>query len=138
MSTVTLTQTAPAKAAACSVDPKANAGVVDPSTDLPFNLTSLKAAIPAHCFVKNVWTSLWYLVRDFAFLAALYAVYPIVNRYGDALGLLKFVWSVNTTSEPGASACPVDCATRWIRQRHAGVAAQNPRTYSSVCLPALP
>ena len=94
MSTVTLvTQT---KAVAKTSQPSLpSAGVHDPSASLPFNLSTLKAAIPAHCLVKNVWTSLYYLVRDFAFLGALYAVYPLVNRYGDAWGMLKFVWYVH-------------------------------------------
>jgi omega-3 fatty acid desaturase (delta-15 desaturase) len=66
--------------------------VVDPSADLPFNLSTLKAAIPAHCFVKSTWTGLYYLARDFAFIGACYAAYPLVNKYGDAFGLAKFAW----------------------------------------------
>jgi hypothetical protein len=97
MSTVTLTHTQPAAAAKTIQASAVDAGVHDPSASLPFNLSTLKAAIPAHCLVKNVWTSLSYLVRDFAVLGALYAVYPLVNRYGDAWGLCKFVWYVHTT-----------------------------------------
>jgi len=66
--------------------------VVDPSANLPFNLATLKAAIPAHCFEKSLAWSLFYLARDFAILALLYAAYPLVCRHGDAFGLLKFAW----------------------------------------------
>lgn len=64
---------------------------VDPLASLPFNLASLKASIPAHCFEKNLWTSIYYLIRDFAFIACMYALYPYVNKYGDAFGLMKFL-----------------------------------------------
>jgi len=64
----------------------------DPSANLPFNLATLKAAIPAHCFEKNVWTSIYYFLRDFAFIGILYAIYPIINTYGDTFGLAKFAW----------------------------------------------
>nr|BAJ94071.1 predicted protein [Hordeum vulgare subsp. vulgare] len=88
MSTATIVQQRTAAKTSASAD----ASVHDPSAHLPFNLATLKAAIPAHCFEKHLWTSIYYLARDFAIIAALYALYPAVCRYGDALGLLKFAW----------------------------------------------
>jgi hypothetical protein len=86
-----MTQTAAAAAGTTTTTnaPQSDA-VHDPSANLPFNLSTLKAAIPAHCFEKNVWTSIYYLVRDFVFIGALYAIYPLVCKYGDAFGLAKF------------------------------------------------
>jgi omega-3 fatty acid desaturase (delta-15 desaturase) len=75
-----------------SVTVDATSSIVDPSSNLPFNLASLKSSIPAHCFEKNVWTSFYYLVRDFAFIGIMYALYPMVNKYGDAFGVMKFLW----------------------------------------------
>lgn len=61
----------------------------------PFTLTSLRESIPKHCFEKNLWTSIYYMLRDFAFIGACYAVYPYINAAGGAYnpyGLTKFLW----------------------------------------------
>lgn len=37
----------------------------DPSAPPPFKIAEIRAAIPKHCWVKNPWRSLSYLLRDF-------------------------------------------------------------------------
>lgn len=44
------------------------------TTELPFTLQDLKAAIPAHCFEPSVWKSLSYLFLDIGIIAGLYAI----------------------------------------------------------------
>lgn len=66
--------------------------IADPSLNLPFTLTSLRDAIPPHCFDRNLGVSLYYLCRDFVFVALVYALYPYVCQYGDAFGVSKFLW----------------------------------------------
>jgi fatty acid desaturase len=51
------------------------------ASDIPFTLQTLKAAIPAHCFHKDTLRSIAYMLRDFAFIAACYAVYPYIHAY---------------------------------------------------------
>jgi len=61
----------------------------------PFTLDTLRKAIPAHCLEKNVWTSIYYMLRDFAFIGLMYAIYPYINANGGAYnpyGLTKFLW----------------------------------------------
>lgn len=71
------------------------AGVKTSEAALPFTLTTLRDAVPPHCFVKNTWTSIYYMLRDFAFIAACYAVYPYINAHDGAYnpyGITKFIW----------------------------------------------
>lgn len=44
------------------------------TTELPFTLQDLKAAIPAHCFEPSVWKSLAYFFLDIGIIAGLYAI----------------------------------------------------------------
>jgi len=44
------------------------------TTELPFTLQDLKAAIPAHCFEPSVWKSLSYFFLDISIIAGLYAI----------------------------------------------------------------
>jgi len=86
----TQTHTAQKQTAAPAV-----AGVKASEPTLPFTLTTLRDAVPAHCFVKNTWTSIYYMLRDFAFIAACYAVYPYINANDGAYnpyGITKFIW----------------------------------------------
>lgn len=85
----TLTQTK--QAPAVSSGKEAAAAAAQP----PFTLTSLRESIPKHCFEKNLWTSIYYMLRDFAFIGVCYAVYPYINAHGGAYnpyGLTKFLW----------------------------------------------
>nr|ADV92267.1 truncated fatty acid desaturase 3A [Linum usitatissimum] len=36
----------------------------DPSAAPPFKIADIRAAIPPHCWVKNPWRSLSYVLRD--------------------------------------------------------------------------
>jgi omega-3 fatty acid desaturase (delta-15 desaturase) len=44
------------------------------TTELPFTLQDVKAAIPAHCFEPSVWKSLSYFFLDISVIAGLYVV----------------------------------------------------------------
>lgn len=44
------------------------------TTELPFTLQDVKAAIPAHCFEPSVWKSLSYFFLDISIIAGLYAI----------------------------------------------------------------
>lgn len=46
----------------------------DPSAPPPFRIGEIRAAIPKHCFVKNPWRSLSYVLRDFLVVALLMAL----------------------------------------------------------------
>ncbi|KAJ0034148.1 hypothetical protein Pint_26453 [Pistacia integerrima] len=39
-------------------------GEFDPAAPPPFKLSDIRAAIPQHCWVKNPWRSMSYVVRD--------------------------------------------------------------------------
>ncbi|XP_004490604.1 omega-3 fatty acid desaturase, endoplasmic reticulum [Cicer arietinum] len=43
----------------------------DPSAPPPFKIAEIRAAIPKHCWVKNPWRSLSYVLRDVLVVAAL-------------------------------------------------------------------
>ncbi|XP_022948579.1 omega-3 fatty acid desaturase, endoplasmic reticulum-like [Cucurbita moschata] len=45
----------------------------DPSAPPPFRISEIRAAIPPHCWVKNPWRSLLYVLRDFVIISALVA-----------------------------------------------------------------
>lgn len=93
MSTVVLTQTH-AESPAAPVVTQADVKPLMPPV-VPFTLSTLRAAIPPHCLVKDTWRSVGYMIRDFAFIGACYAVYPYINAYDgmfNPCGLLKFAW----------------------------------------------
>uniref|UniRef100_A0A5B6Z016 Putative omega-3 fatty acid desaturase n=1 Tax=Davidia involucrata TaxID=16924 RepID=A0A5B6Z016_DAVIN len=57
------------------VDHKVNKeGEFDPSAPPPFRIAEIRAAIPKHCWVKNPWRSLSYVVRDVLVVFGLLAV----------------------------------------------------------------
>ncbi|KAI3526255.1 hypothetical protein L1887_05501 [Cichorium endivia] len=46
----------------------------DPSAPPPFKVADIRAAIPSHCWVKNPWRSLSYVLRDILVIASLVAI----------------------------------------------------------------
>ena len=53
----------------------------DPGAPPPFNLADIRAAIPKHCWVKNPWKSMSYVVRDVAIVFALAAGAAYLNSW---------------------------------------------------------
>lgn len=53
----------------------------DPSSPPPFNLADIRAAIPKHCWVKDPWRSMSYVVRDVAVVFGLAAVAAYFNNW---------------------------------------------------------
>lgn len=49
----------------------------DPSAPPPFKIAEIRAAIPKHCWIKNPWRSLSYVLKDFfvIFTLAATAIY---------------------------------------------------------------
>lgn len=43
----------------------------DPGAAPPFKIGEIRAAIPKHCWVKNPWRSLSYVLRDLVIVSAL-------------------------------------------------------------------
>ncbi|KAF8009707.1 hypothetical protein BT93_J0637 [Corymbia citriodora subsp. variegata] len=56
-------------------------GRFEPSTPPPFKLADIKAAIPKHCWVKNPWRSMSYVVRDVVVVFGLAAVAAYFNNW---------------------------------------------------------
>ncbi|MBE9037489.1 fatty acid desaturase [aff. Roholtiella sp. LEGE 12411] len=63
------------------------------STNLPFTLQDLKAAIPAECFQPNVTKSLFYFFRDILIIGLLYAV----AYYLDSWAFFPIFWLMQGT-----------------------------------------
>ncbi|VVB13350.1 unnamed protein product [Arabis nemorensis] len=53
----------------------------DPGAPPPFNLADIRAAIPKHCWVKNPWRSMSYVVRDVAIVFGLAVVAAYFNSW---------------------------------------------------------
>lgn len=53
----------------------------DPSAPPPFKIAEIRAAIPEHCWVKNPWRSLSYVLRDVLVIAALGAAAIHFNNW---------------------------------------------------------
>lgn len=53
----------------------------DPGAPPPFKLSDIKAAIPKHCWVKNPWKSMSYVVRDVAIVFGLAAAAAYFNNW---------------------------------------------------------
>ncbi|KAL8539186.1 hypothetical protein ACS0TY_000984 [Phlomoides rotata] len=58
-----------------------NVDEFDPGAPPPFNLSDIRAAIPKHCWVKNPWKSMSYVVRDVAVVFGLAAVAAYFNNW---------------------------------------------------------
>lgn len=56
-------------------------GEFDPGAAPPFKLADIRAAIPKHCWVKNPWRSMSYVVRDVAVVFGLAAAAAYFNNW---------------------------------------------------------
>lgn len=56
-------------------------GEFDPGMPPPFGLAEIRAAIPKHCWVKNPWRSMSYVVRDVAIVLGLAATAAYFNSW---------------------------------------------------------
>ncbi|KAG4164119.1 hypothetical protein ERO13_D01G216500v2 [Gossypium hirsutum] len=55
--------------------------IFDPAAPPPFNLADVRATIPQHCWVKDPWKSMSYVVRDVALVLSLAAAVVYVNNW---------------------------------------------------------
>jgi omega-3 fatty acid desaturase (delta-15 desaturase) len=53
----------------------------DPSAPPPFKIAEIRAAIPKHCWIKNPWISLCYVLRDLFIVTALIAAANYFNNW---------------------------------------------------------
>ena len=53
----------------------------DPSAPPPFKLADIRAAIPKHCWVKDPWKSMSYVVRDVIVVFGLAAAAAYLNNW---------------------------------------------------------
>lgn len=65
----------------------------DPSAPPPFRMADLRAAIPKHCWVRDPWRSLSYLLRDVIVVSALGAA----AFYLDAWWVWPLYWPAQGT-----------------------------------------
>jgi omega-3 fatty acid desaturase (delta-15 desaturase) len=56
-------------------------GEFDPGSPPPFRLADIRAAIPKHCWVKDPWRSMSYVVRDVVVVFGLAAVAAYFNNW---------------------------------------------------------
>lgn len=56
-------------------------GEFDPGAPPPFKLADVRAAIPKHCWVKNPWRSMSYVLRDVVVVLGLAAVAAYFNNW---------------------------------------------------------
>lgn len=53
----------------------------NPGAPPPFTLADIRAAIPKHCWVKNPWKSMSYVVRDIVVVFGLAAAAAYLNNW---------------------------------------------------------
>ena len=53
----------------------------DPGAPPPFKLAEIRAAIPKHCWVKDPWRSMSYVVRDVVMVFGLAAAAAYLNNW---------------------------------------------------------
>lgn len=63
------------------VDGVGGDGGFDPAAAPPFRLADVRAAIPKHCWVKDPWKSMSYVVRDVIVVFGLAAVAAYFNNW---------------------------------------------------------
>lgn len=68
-------------------------GEFNPAAPPPFNLGDIRAAIPKHCWVKDPWKSMSYVVRDVAVVFGLAAVAAYFNSWA----VWPFYWFAQST-----------------------------------------
>lgn len=68
-------------------------GEFDPGAPPPFKLSDIRAAIPKHCWVKNPWRSMSYVVRDVAVVFGLAAAAAYFNNWA----LWPLYWFAQST-----------------------------------------
>ncbi|KAA8539566.1 hypothetical protein F0562_026258 [Nyssa sinensis] len=64
-----------------SVDEEDKERKFDPGVPPPFKLSDIRAAIPKHCWVKNPWRSMSYVVRDVLVVFGLAAMAAYFNNW---------------------------------------------------------
>lgn len=62
-------------------DEEGEEGRFDPGAPPPFKLADIRAAIPKHCWVKDPWRSMSYVVRDVAVVFGLAAAAAHLNNW---------------------------------------------------------
>ena len=72
---------APLKIASVDGDERGERINFDPGAPPPFKLADIRAAIPKHCWVRDPWRSMSYLVRDVAVVFGLAATAAYVNNW---------------------------------------------------------
>ncbi|KDP46481.1 hypothetical protein JCGZ_08453 [Jatropha curcas] len=78
----------------CSVNGGVDEGFdFDPSNPPPFKIAEIRAAIPNHCWVKNPWRSLSYVLRDIIIIFALAASAIYCNTWW----FWPFYWAAQGT-----------------------------------------
>ncbi|KAE8726780.1 Omega-3 fatty acid desaturase [Hibiscus syriacus] len=63
------------------VEEEEDNGGFDPAAPPPFNLADIRAAIPKHCWVKDPWRSMSYVLRDVVVVFGLAAVAAYFNNW---------------------------------------------------------
>jgi omega-6 fatty acid desaturase (delta-12 desaturase) len=64
-----------------------------PAAPPPFTKEELRQAIPAHCFERNLWTSLGYALRDVAMLVALALCAAQIDAHGLPWAATASLWA---------------------------------------------
>ncbi|GFY93148.1 fatty acid desaturase 8 [Actinidia rufa] len=72
---------APLKIASVDEDERGERINFDPGAPPPFKLADIRAAIPKHCWVRDPWRSMSYVVRDVAVVFGLAATAAYVNNW---------------------------------------------------------
>lgn len=65
----------------------------DPGAPPPFTLADIRAAIPKHCWVKDPWKSMSYVVRDVVVVLGL----AVVAAYANSLIVWPLYWAAQGT-----------------------------------------
>ncbi|KAJ0034533.1 hypothetical protein Pint_25224 [Pistacia integerrima] len=61
-------------------------GEFDPAAPPPFKLSDIRVAIPKHCWVKNPWRSMSYIVRDVAVASTFHSLFQTTGEEQEKAG----------------------------------------------------